>query len=76
MCISKCSTAFLTVGHMCAFLTVGHMCATGWRKFIGCLILIRHSLQKSPIFGGFFADNKVQVKASYESVLRVTHMIE
>jgi len=29
--------------------------ATGWRRFIGCLILIGHFLQKSPMISGSFA---------------------
>jgi len=41
--------------------------AAGWRRLIGCLILIGQFLQKSPTIAGSFAERDLQPKVSYGS---------
>ena len=41
---------------------------TGWRRHIGCLILISHFPQKSHIISGSFAKRDLQLKVIYASL--------
>jgi len=40
---------------------------TGQQKYVRCLIFTGHFLQKSPIIGGYFAENDMQLKSSHSS---------
>jgi len=47
---------------------------TGWRRPIGCHIILGHCPQKSPVISGSFAKRDLQLKVSYASSLPCTYM--
>ena len=71
--ISFPTSSLCTFVHRLLYISMHFRCTNvcrGWRKPIGCLILICHIPQKSPIItiiSGSFAKNDLQLQASYGS---------
>jgi len=58
--INKCSVHIWNIWQI-------QITRTGWLRLIGCLILIGHFPQKSPILSGWFVESDPRDKASYGS---------
>jgi len=56
------SNTFQRPTHIFRFINTQNI---GWRRPTGCLILVGHFLQKSPIISASSAENDLQLKASY-----------
>jgi len=63
VCCSVCVAVYRSISSVFKI----HTECTGSRREIGCLILIGHFPQKSPIISGSFWGNDLQLEASYES---------
>jgi len=63
-----CSSFTLCKSTMYTFACI-IMHDTEWRRPTGCLVVLGHFPQKSPVISGSLAKNDLQLKAAYESLL-------
>jgi len=75
--MSEMCQHFLTHSHTFYSCTLYHDAPTdiGWRRCVGCLILIGHFPQKSSIISGSFAERDLHLKVSSGHPLHLRHPV-
>jgi len=65
-CVAVCCSVCHQINSLLKLMYLSpNQLATGWRRPIGCLIFIRHFLQKSPTISGSFAKRNFRMQASF-----------